>query len=565
MIIEKLIIKKTNPTLEIVREIKFKKGLNLITDLTLDNNQSSGNNIGKTTLLRIIDLCLGGKEIKKIYFDSDTNSLNDTVKNFLEENKVVGELILKDKHERKIILERELFEGGNVFLNNEKFKSTDYRKELKTIFFDSSEENPTFRDLIPKFIRLSNLTNENMLKFSTYNSDSKYDAIYTFLFKLKDEKLINEIFNLKELLKKIEKNTRILKERNGIISKSSLIQKKEIIENQLKEYDNIKKELNYLKTNYKDLEKIRSLLININNLEATIELLDFEIELIKENIKEMDSQIFKEDIFTLKQIYNEAKIFINKLDKNFEELVEFHNTMIDNRKKYIQSNLQEKEIERENILMERDKLLSEKEKLEKKEFSGNTFENLVNNSNKYEELLIEKGKVANSLEILEKVEEEKNQIILEINEKEKVTSTKADDIIIKFNKIFSDYSKRLYNESFLISYNENWKKDKVFPITCEGINGQVGTGTKKAIMVAFDLAYLEFSNQENISCPKFLIHDRLENTHINQIKTIFEISEKINGQFIVPILRERVNAIDLNIIDKCTILELSEKNKLFKI
>ena len=84
-------------------------------------------------------------------------------------------------------------------------------------------------------------------------------------------------------------------------------------------------------------------------------------------------------------------------------------------------------------------------------------------------------------------------------------------------------------------------------------------------MVAFDLAYLEFSNQENISCPKFLIHDRLENTHINQIKTIFEISEKINGQFIVPILRERVNAIDLNIIDKCTILELSEKNKLFKI
>ena len=84
MIIEKLIIKKTNPTLEIVREIKFKKGLNLITDLTLDNNQSSGNNIGKTTLLRIIDLCLGGKEIKKIYFDSDTNSLNDTVKNFLD-------------------------------------------------------------------------------------------------------------------------------------------------------------------------------------------------------------------------------------------------------------------------------------------------------------------------------------------------------------------------------------------------------------------------------------------------------------------------------------------------
>ena len=567
MIIEKLIIKKTVPIIEIIREIKFKKGLNLITDLTSDDDKhSSGNNIGKSTLLNIIDLCLGGNEVKKIYFDSDTNSINNTIKNYLEENKVVGELVLINKNNKKIVLERELFEKGKIFLNNEQFKVKNFRKELKDIFFNTSEENPTFRELIPKFIRLSDLTNEKMLKFSTYTSEDKYDAIYTFLFKLKDDKLINTLIDLKNSLQKIRKNIRVLKSQNNIISKSSLIQKKEIINNQLKEYINVKKELNHLKTNYKDLEKFRNLITNINNLEESIEILDFEIELIKESIKEMNSQIFKEDLLILKKIYNEAEIFIEKLEKNFEELVQFHNIMIENRKKYIQSNLEEKISKRKNILIQRNELLAEKVQLEKKEFSGNTFENLINNSNKYEELLIEKGKIVNSLEILEKAEKEEKEIIFKIEEKEKMTSTKTDEIMKNFNIIFSDYSKKLYNENFLISYNENWKKEKgAFPVTCEGINGQVGTGTKKAIIVAFDLAYLEYSNKAKIDCPKFLIHDKLENTHINQIKTIFDISEKINGQFIVPILKERVQAIDLNIINKCTILELSENSKLFKI
>ena len=68
MIIDRLIIKKTSPEIEIIRNIEFKKGLNLITDLTKNEEYSSGNNIGKSTLLQIIDLCLGGKDLKNIYF-----------------------------------------------------------------------------------------------------------------------------------------------------------------------------------------------------------------------------------------------------------------------------------------------------------------------------------------------------------------------------------------------------------------------------------------------------------------------------------------------------------------
>ena len=45
----------------IIRDIQFNAGLNLIVDETpTEQLQSTGNNVGKTTVLRLIDVCLGG-------------------------------------------------------------------------------------------------------------------------------------------------------------------------------------------------------------------------------------------------------------------------------------------------------------------------------------------------------------------------------------------------------------------------------------------------------------------------------------------------------------------------
>ena len=57
----------------------------------------------------------------------------------------------------------------------------------------------------------------------------------------------------------------------------------------------------------------------------------------------------------------------------------------------------------------------------------------------------------------------------------------------------------------------------------------------------------------------------MENTHINQLKTIFQICNEIDGQYIIPILRERIDKIDQDYIDKAKILELSTDDKFFKI
>lgn len=69
----------------------------------------------------------------------------------------------------------------------------------------------------------------------------------------------------------------------------------------------------------------------------------------------------------------------------------------------------------------------------------------------------------------------------------------------------------------------------------------------------------------SIVSPRFVIHDKLENTHINQLRTIFELSRDINGQYIVPILRERVDKIESALIEECKVLELSKDEKFFKV
>ena len=73
----------------LIRAISFYKGINLIVDETTSKNrQESGNNVGKTTVLRLIDFCLGG-EGKNIYRDTEFKAKsNSAIKDYLTQNNV---------------------------------------------------------------------------------------------------------------------------------------------------------------------------------------------------------------------------------------------------------------------------------------------------------------------------------------------------------------------------------------------------------------------------------------------------------------------------------------------
>lgn len=81
----------------VLRDIRFRLGLNLIIDETpAMGSKETGNNVGKTTVLKLVDFCFGADK-KEIYVDPETKRNEyKLVKDYLVENEVLISLVLKD-------------------------------------------------------------------------------------------------------------------------------------------------------------------------------------------------------------------------------------------------------------------------------------------------------------------------------------------------------------------------------------------------------------------------------------------------------------------------------------
>lgn len=126
MYLKKLTIKTPK---EIIREMDFKAGLNLIIDDTDDvSSKTTGNNVGKTTVLKLIDFCLGA-DAKIIYTDTENRKdIYKEVKDYLTEKQVIIELELiediTNQNSKTVIITRN-------FLSRKK----QYDKSMEKIFW----------------------------------------------------------------------------------------------------------------------------------------------------------------------------------------------------------------------------------------------------------------------------------------------------------------------------------------------------------------------------------------------------------------------------------------------
>lgn len=567
MKIKKLIVRKTKPSEEIVREITFNlKGLNLIVDNTSETLIESGNSVGKSTTIKIIDLCLGAKSIRELYYDSDTRSENIVVKNFLSEYKVQAELILIDQKNETYSIKRDLYPRGKKYIFDESYTEYEFWDRLKKMLFNLNEPNPTFRQLLSKFVRLET-AEDKMIKFlPVMTTSDDYDAIYCFLFQIYTEKLISKKNELAGKIAECQKTIQALEKSKSIMSRSVLKQSLDIIDTDLADLYKKRQELSYMDSYRDELDTKRKLTVRINNLQEKMQLLEFEIENIKKSIKNLSKEKSDIDFSTLKAVYTEAQSYIPDLQKSFEEMVSFHNLMIQNRIDFIKEQLNTKQELLAQNSRQLSKILEKKEQITIEALDEGLLDELNMLNRKIEDLSLKKGEIQQSIHLLEEQEQIRQSLNSELSDIEKqMNDEKAEDKIKIFNQIFSDYCQRLYGEKYLLAYNENWKEEKKFPVSIAALGGNVGTGKKKAVIVAYDLAYMQYSIELEMSVPQFVIHDRMENTHINQIKTIFEICEEINGQYIIPILRERIDKVEEKYIEEAKILELCSTDKFFRI
>lgn len=567
MLLKKLIVRKTLPKITTIREIAFNlNGLNLIVDDTNEIASESGNSVGKTTVIRIIDLCLGGSTLSSIYKDRDTDTENTEIKNLLNSHKVEAELIVQDDEEEYSII-RELFTRGKKKINGIPYNQDDFNFKLKELFFNSTEEKPTFRQLIPRFIRLEEIQLENVINYLKMTTKETYEAIYLFLLNIEEESLLSKKNLLEEELRICRNRLEYYRKDNNIPSIDHLEQSLKLINKDIGEWTKKRKELDYIDTYKDELNKKYEISQQLDEINQEIEFVMFDKSLIEKSIKKIISEKNEIDTSKIKSIYQEVKKYNEELDKTFEDVLKFHNTMIENRVKFIKPQLDLKIQKLEELNAVRDELLLKKQKISIDLVDEGLLNELEVLNRQIDDLNIRKGEILNSIEILNNAEEEINSLKNQVNDlRESMDPENQDDSIGKFNEFFSEYSQELYGEKYVFVYNKEWRNTKNgTPFTIGNLNGNIGTGKKRGLIIAFDLAYLKYVDELNLKSPRFIIHDKLENTHINQLNTIFNLSKDIKGQYIVPILRERVSSIDQDLIEEAKIIELSQNDKFFRV
>ena len=555
---------------KVIRDIEFHKGLNLIVDETPENTTGTGNNVGKTTVLRLIDYCLGG-DVDGIYRNpEDKHESYALVKDFLIGNNVIVTLILVDDLDtpsKKVVIERDFKTGRSslIRINGKDVTKKDFVAELESaIFPEVKTETPSFRQIIAHNIRIDNLRLENTLKTLTMGKNEEYEALYLFMFGCPNDSAARKTQLAQEL--DTEKKYKRRMERNR--SKNEYKAALSVIESDIEKLVERKDNLNINENLQLDINSLNALRAQINKVTSRTSLLSLRRELINETVESFDKQNFGEDVVQLEMIYKQASAYVPKMQRTFKELVDFHNTMLENKKAFVAQELPSIQEEIESLSVELERLKEKETVMAEKVLKSDTYEELEVIIVQLSELSRRKGEFESyisQIESAEKAIKEKCEEMKKIDEGlftadfAQRLETQRD----KFNKIFSEVSHEIYDEQYIISYEVDTQKGKQlykFHITDVA---NFSSGKKQGEISCFDIAYTVFADQESIPCLHFILNDKKELVHGNQLNKFAEAVNKYNVQFICSMLYDKLPPVLRK--DEHVVVRLSQDSKLFRI
>jgi uncharacterized protein YydD (DUF2326 family) len=549
----------------LLREIPFHKGINLIIDEDKSENKTdSGNGVGKTTVLRLIDFCLDGNG-RNIYIDPEFKTTNKKVEDFLKENNIIIKLHLVEDidniNSKEVVIERNFLSYKNKIqkVNGEQLSNDDFPKILKELIFNSQNEKPTFKQLKSKNIRDEKNKLIHTLKIlDAFTTDVAYELLFLTWLGIDSDSSKDKLVRDKNLEEKLQ--TRLRKDNNlSQINQSIIIVNKEISNL------NKKKESFNLNEKYEiELKQLNEVKVKLNQISTKVSRLELRRELIIESKVNLEKDFANIDTELIRSMYEKAKSLVPKVQKTFEQTLSFHNEMISQKISYITEELPSLEQELSQLRRNLNGYIIQEKSLSESLTKSGAIDDLqviINDLNIYHE---KKG----NLDEQKRLWEKSNDNLKTINEKLETLNlniVSKDELIQKriaeFNEFFSDISSRLDGVHSLLSA-EN--EDGIYKFKIGNIEGNPGTGSKKSQMASFDLAYIKFADSLKIPCLHFILQDQIENVHSNQITNLLtEIVDEVNCQYVLPVLRDKLPT-DIN-VSNYEIISLSQSEKLFRI
>ena len=560
----------------IIRNIIFHNHLNLIVDNTPENVETAtGNNVGKTTILQLIDFCLGAKA-DKILKDNETKQKLLTINNFLIEHRVLITLVLVadfTNNAKQIIIQRNFFSKKQhkiLKVNNQDFsqaREADFIKYLDQLLIGKRNSlKPSLRQIIAHNVRYSEERISKTLNiFPTATPASEYEKLFLFLFGFK-------IPEREGLLKAIKEEVNFKKkltdgEEKVLLSRQQL----NIIENNINILNKQKAGLVINKNYEQDLELLNIYKMKIYQLNTEINDLKVRKQLLEETKTELEKNSADLAIDLLQEIYQHATKFnLGVLNKNFNDVLNYHNQMIVEKINFISEDIPQinKQIDYlENLKKD---VALKKNDLEIKINESSTFADLEEIVKKLNEEFEKKGQIENLVQQIAQID----QKIAQLNEElalidEKVFSpdfqNQLETKLKEFNNnFFTVVSRKLYDEDYGISYEI--KKDKVTDKKIyhfNSFNNNISVGKKQGEIICFDLAYILFARKSQIPHVDFILNDRKELMDNHQLLKVHEYAKANNIQLVFSILKDKLPK-ELN-NENNIVIELSQNDKLFKM
>ena len=568
MFLKSLIISTTT---KVIREISFHKGINLIVDES--EEQITRNNVGKTTVLRLIDFCLGG-DAKDIYIDPENKKTEYLlVKDYLIKNKIIITLTLGHSVEgdnEDVVIKRNFLSKPRKEIireiNGEFVTKEDFEDKLSELLLpDLQKDKPTFRQVISHNIRYSDLRISNTLKtLDSYTSDAEYETLYLHLFGCN----FTSGNDRQQILEKIKAENTYKKRLEKNQSRNEYEVLLEWIDSQIEALNKKKSSLNINEDFESDINSLNEVKYSVNSVSSEIASLNLRKNIILDAKQDFESQKSDIDTQVLGTIYEQAASLIPNLQRKFEELVAYHNQMLVQKVKFITQDLPliENKIQEKN--KELTSLISKEQILSEKIMQSDTFEELENIIQDLNDLFKKKGEYENIINQISEVDTNIKKLNTELKEiDEQLFSPDFESIVRnqlkKFNKFFGEISNQLYGEQYAITYNiiTNRQGQKIYKFSSFNVNHS--SGKKQGEISCFDIAYTLFADEEKVSCLHFLLNDKKELVHDNQLKRIAEIVNNNDIQFVASILRDKLPA-ELN-KEEYFAVKLSQDDKLFRI
>ncbi|ELF6203549.1 DUF2326 domain-containing protein [Pseudomonas putida] len=551
---------------EEIRTITFKEGMNIITNLG-----ETGNQIGKSTSLRALAFCLGGKA-EPLWKDPDNNKVNEKVKGFITKGDVRFELILKLSsvtHTISRVLAKKIGARETITISStidgiEYKTAAAFGRELPRLF-GYTREQPKFNSIRSKFFRTNRTTSNNTLKYlNTFTTNNDYDLIYAYLFdfefidsvrqiNLIEQEVLLEESRVRTLLDGAEIDLR-KEEIRAIDSKIADLQVKE------DEYDVLDSQ-NYA------IAELRESRRSVAAVTSRIVKLETKLYYNNKTIERYRNSLVEVNVGEITALYNEAKSLVPNLNKTLEETIDFHNAIMRRKAAYVEELSADTIEELESLRQSLAQRLLDERAIVKDLSSKSHFSGLILVEKQMQDLREARGRLAYVTSEVEVSRKRIADLKSTAGDVRRTIAVYYSDLSAKlevFNEAYMDITRRLFithHNELTVSADINGKAD--FTIINEELN--TGDGVPRAAAMAFDMAYVYFLNKFRSKLPAFTVQDYLEVVDEDKLIKLFSFANEKKIQTIAAILNDKLDGFDKTFLKENTVLRLTKDEKFFKI